>query len=165
MPAPRPGGPSSTPRNSQGMRAFYKWSAPGVIEAALLADGVSPDKLYPLDLDRAFKKLDTINPTSSGGQAARSRNSSSLRRTPFGSVWNGRNDGARASGINVETSWEQNINRRAALVVPKGSKNKEAAMQFHSARHIAEAQADLAKITGYAPINLDSPKMMDPEFG
>ena len=43
-----------------GKRTFYKWSAPGVIEAALLADGVAPDKLYPLDLDRAFKKLDTI---------------------------------------------------------------------------------------------------------
>ncbi|MQU74699.1 extracellular solute-binding protein, partial [Sinorhizobium medicae] len=36
-----------------GKRAFYKWSAPGVIEAALLADGVPADKLYPLDLDRA----------------------------------------------------------------------------------------------------------------
>ena len=28
------------------------------IEAALMADGVAPDKLYPLDVDRAFKKLD-----------------------------------------------------------------------------------------------------------
>lgn len=27
---------------------------------ALLADGVQPDQLYPLDLDRAFKKLDSI---------------------------------------------------------------------------------------------------------
>jgi len=43
-----------------GKRTFYKWSAPGVLEIALLADGVAPDKLYPLDLDRAFKKLDTI---------------------------------------------------------------------------------------------------------
>ena len=43
-----------------GKRTFYKWSAPGVIEIALLADGVPADKLYPLDLDRAFKKLDTI---------------------------------------------------------------------------------------------------------
>jgi putative spermidine/putrescine transport system substrate-binding protein len=31
-----------------------------MLEIALLADGVAPDKLYPLDLDRAFKKLDTI---------------------------------------------------------------------------------------------------------
>ena len=43
-----------------GKRTFYKWSAPGVLEIALLADGVPADKLYPLDLDRAFKKLDTI---------------------------------------------------------------------------------------------------------
>ncbi|MGO8077848.1 extracellular solute-binding protein, partial [Rhizobium leguminosarum] len=43
-----------------GKRTFYKWSAPGVIEEALLADGVAADKLYPLDLERAFKKLDTI---------------------------------------------------------------------------------------------------------
>jgi hypothetical protein len=43
-----------------GKRTLYKWSAPGVLEIALLADGVPPNKLYPLDLDRAFKKLDTI---------------------------------------------------------------------------------------------------------
>lgn len=43
-----------------GKRALYKWPSPGVLELALLADGVPADKLYPLDLDRAFKKLDTI---------------------------------------------------------------------------------------------------------
>jgi len=32
------------------------------IIAALQADGVPHDKLFPLDLDRAFKKLDTIKP-------------------------------------------------------------------------------------------------------
>lgn len=56
-----------------GKRALYKWPSPGVLELALLADGVAADKLYPLDLDRAFKKLDTIRKTSSGGAAARSR--------------------------------------------------------------------------------------------
>lgn len=30
------------------------------LEVALIADGVPPDKLFPLDLDRAFRKLDTI---------------------------------------------------------------------------------------------------------
>jgi putative spermidine/putrescine transport system substrate-binding protein len=33
-----------------------------VLEAALLADGVPRDKLYPLDVDRAFKKLEQIKP-------------------------------------------------------------------------------------------------------
>ena len=32
----------------------------GVLEAALMADGVAPDALYPLDEARAFRKLDAI---------------------------------------------------------------------------------------------------------
>src|SRR5262245_15447153 len=31
------------------------------LEAALMADGVAADKLYPIDVDRAFKKLDAIH--------------------------------------------------------------------------------------------------------
>src|SRR5258706_9955008 len=32
------------------------------LEAALMADGVAPDKLYPLDVERAFRKLEEIKP-------------------------------------------------------------------------------------------------------
>ena len=39
-----------------GKRSLYKWGA-GMWEAALLADGVEPDKLYPLDLKRAHDKI------------------------------------------------------------------------------------------------------------
>ena len=39
-----------------GKRSLYKWGA-GMWEAALLADGVAPDKLYPLDLKRAHDKI------------------------------------------------------------------------------------------------------------
>jgi len=35
----------------------------GLLEAALLADGVPRDKLYPLDVDRAFKSLAKIKPS------------------------------------------------------------------------------------------------------
>lgn len=56
-----------------GKRALYKWPSPGVLELALLADGVPADKLYPLDLDRAFKNSTPSRKTSSGGAAARSR--------------------------------------------------------------------------------------------
>jgi putative spermidine/putrescine transport system substrate-binding protein len=43
-----------------GKRAFPKTIYAGTAEIALLADGVSKDKIYPLDFDRAFAKLDTI---------------------------------------------------------------------------------------------------------
>ncbi|RVP14358.1 extracellular solute-binding protein [Sinorhizobium meliloti] len=148
-----------------GKRAFYKWSAPGVIEAALLADGVPADKLYPLDLDRAFKKLDTIKGDIiwwSGG--AQSQQLLASAEAPFGSLWNGRMTALAQTGVSVETSWEQNITAADSLVVPKGAKSKEAAMQFIALATSAEAQAELANLTGYAPINVDSPELMDAEL-
>jgi putative spermidine/putrescine transport system substrate-binding protein len=148
-----------------GKRAFYKWSAPGVIEAALLADGVPADKLYPLDLDRAFKKLDTIKADivwwDSGAQSQQLLASA---EAPFGSFWNGRLTALAQTGVTVETSWTNNITAADALVVPKGTKNKEAAMKFIAHATSAEAQANFATASGYAPINLDSTELMDGEL-
>lgn len=146
-----------------GKRTFYKWSAPGVIEAALLADGVTPDKLYPLDLDRAFKKLDTIKSDIvwwSGG--AQSQQLLASAEAPFGSFWNGRLTALAATGVTVETSWAQNITAADALVVPKGTKNKDAAMKFIAFATSPEGQAEMAAGTGYAPVNTKSPALMDP---
>lgn len=146
-----------------GKRTFYKWSAPGVIEAALLADGVSPDALYPLDLERAFKKLDTIKSEIiwwEGG--AQSQQLLASGEAPIGFFWNGRLAALQADGMNVGISWDQNITAADALVVPKGTKNKEAAMKFIAEASSAEGQAAFAAATGYAPINLSSADLMDP---
>jgi putative spermidine/putrescine transport system substrate-binding protein len=144
-----------------GKRTFYKWSAPGVIEAALLADGVPADKLYPLDLDRAFKKLDTIKSHiiwwSSGAQSQQLLASA---EAPYGSFWNGRLTALAKSGIEVKTSWYHNITAADLLVVPKGAKHKAAAMKFIAYATSPEAQAKFAEMTGYAPINLDSAALM-----
>lgn len=43
-----------------GKRVMYAKANGGTLEAALLADGVPADKLYPLDVDRALKSLDKI---------------------------------------------------------------------------------------------------------
>ena len=145
-----------------GKRTFYKWSAPGVIEAALLADGVAADKLYPLDLDRAFKKLDTIKADiiwwDSGAQSQQLLASA---EAPFGSFWNGRLTALAETGVNVETSWDNNITAADSLVVPKGTKNKEAAMKFIAYAPSAASQANFAAATGYAPVNLDANTLMD----
>ena len=46
-----------------GPRALPNYGRPWqVLAAALLADGVAPDALFPLDLDRAFRKLDALLP-------------------------------------------------------------------------------------------------------
>jgi putative spermidine/putrescine transport system substrate-binding protein len=45
-----------------GSRSFGTWVG-GVLEAALMADGVEPAELYPLDEERAFAKLDELRPS------------------------------------------------------------------------------------------------------
>lgn len=145
-----------------GKRTFYKWSAPGVIEAALLADGVKPKDLYPLDLDRAFKKLDTIKDDIIWwGTGAQSQQLLASAEAPFGSFWNGRVDALKKTGVNAETSWDQNITAADELVVPKGSKNRDLAMKFIALATSAKPQAEMAAATGYAPINKDSAALME----
>lgn len=146
-------------------RTFYKWSAPGAIEIALLADGVAPDQLYPLDLDRAFKKLDTIKSEIiwwSGG--AQSQQLLASGEASLGQFWNGRAFAVQETGVNVGVSWEQNLTAADMLVVPKGSRNREAAMKFLAHATSPQGQADFAKLSAYAPVNVKSKPLLDPEI-
>ncbi|RUV39088.1 ABC transporter substrate-binding protein [Mesorhizobium sp. M7A.F.Ca.MR.148.00.0.0] len=137
-----------------GKRTFYKWSAPGVIEIALLADGVPADKLYPLDLDRAFKKLDTIKSDIVWwGGGAESQQLIASGEAAFGQLWNGRVFALQQDGTEVGVSWNQNLTAADVLVVPKGAKNKGSAMKFLAAASSPTGQAKFAEASGYAPIN------------
>lgn len=147
-----------------GKRTFYKWSAPGALEIALLADGVAPGELYPLDLDRAFAKLDTIKDDilwwDSGAQSQQLLASG---EAPLGQFWNGRVAAVAGSGVDVGISWDQNLTAADMLVVPKGAPNKEAAMRFLAIATAAEPQAEFARLTAYAPINVNSKDLLAPE--
>nr|WP_294863722.1 ABC transporter substrate-binding protein [uncultured Pseudogulbenkiania sp.] len=146
-----------------GKRTLYKWSAPGVLEIALLADGVPANKLYPLDIDRAFKKLDSIKSQIvwwSGG--AQSQQLLASGEASIGMFWNGRVNALQQSGAPVGMSWNQNLTAADMLVIPKGSKNKAAAMKFLAYATSPEAQAKFAGETGYAPINLQAKSKMTP---
>lgn len=146
-----------------GKRTLYKWSAPGVLELALLADGVAADKLYPLDLDRAFKKLDTIKSQIvwwTGG--AQSQQLLASGEAPIGMFWNGRIHAIQSTGGNVGISWEQNLTAADVLVIPKGSKNRASAMKFLAYATSAKAQAGMATETAYAPVNTEAKALMSP---
>jgi putative spermidine/putrescine transport system substrate-binding protein len=147
-----------------GRRAWWKWVAPGVLEPALLADGVPPDQLYPLDLDRVFKKLDTIkSEIAFWSSGAESQQLLASGEAPLGMFWNGRVHLVQQSGANVGISWAQNLALADYLVVPKGTKNKEAAMKLIAFIVSAKPQAEFDAITAYAPINKESVPMIPQE--
>ncbi|MCE5988522.1 polyamine ABC transporter substrate-binding protein [Pseudomonas sp. LM20] len=148
-----------------GKRALYKWPSPGVLELALLADGVAPDKLYPLDLDRAFKKLDTIKKDIVWwGGGAQSQQLLASGEASLGQFWNGRVYALQQDGAPVGVSWKQNLVMADFLVIPKGAKNKDAAMKFLANASSAEGQAEFANKTAYAPVNVDSVAKLDKDL-
>lgn len=117
------------------------------VEFALMADGVPPDRLYPLDLDRAFRKLDQIKPRvkvwwTSGAQSVQIIADGVVDMTP---TWNGRVEGARKTGVAVELVWNQALLIGAPYIVPKGAKNKDNAMRFVQFALQADRQAEFAR--------------------
>ncbi|WP_222705654.1 ABC transporter substrate-binding protein [Brevibacillus massiliensis] len=145
-----------------GDRTVYKWPTVGVLEMALLADGVEPSKLYPLDLDRAFRKLDELKPSIKWWQTgAQSQQLMANGEVSMGYVWNGRMYSLINDGAPVEIDWTQNIRTGDYLVVPKGAKNKEAAMKFIAHAVSVDAQAGFANETSYEPINVKSMGLVD----
>src|SRR5215203_1971260 len=73
-----------------GRRGLHKVPSE-TLEVALLADGVPPENLYPLDVDRALGKLDTIKDQILWWEdAARSQRQIASGEVALISAWNGR---------------------------------------------------------------------------
>ena len=141
-----------------GKRGFYKAPGSGMLEAALLADGVKPAELYPLNLDRAFKKLDTIKKDivfyDSGDQQAQLLSSG---EAPLVQGWNGRISLAQRDGEPVANEWGENIGTYEQFVIPKGYPNADAAQEWMVwFLKEAKGQAKVAEITGYSPVTQEA---------
>ena len=142
-----------------GKRGFWKYATGGIFEAALLADGVPADKIYPLDLDRAFKKLDTIKKDivfyDTGDQQAQLVASG---EAPLVQAWNGRIYQAAKAGEPVANEWGQNLVSYDQVVIPKGYKNAKLGTDWMTYfLNNSQAQADDAVASAYAP---PSPKAL-----
>ena len=138
-----------------GKRGAWDYSEGGLFEFALMADGVKPADLYPLDLPRATKKLDTIRNDlvfwTSGAQSQELIGSGEVAMTM---IWNGRAWSAKNTDKKpVEIQWNQQIVTADYLVVPKGSPNKDAAMKFIAYTICAENNAKPSQYIPYGPTN------------
>lgn len=137
----------------------------GTFEAALLADGVAPDKLYPIDWDRAFKSLDRLRGDivkfwESGAEAVQLI---ADKQISAGSAWNGRISGAQEQGLKIGASWDQGILQWDAWAVPKGATNPENAMKFIAFASRADTQAVFAENILYGPTNARAFDKLSPE--
>ena len=149
-----------------GKRSVIGWPSTGIVEMALLADGVAPEDLYPLDIDRAFAKLATIRDhIVFWNSGAESQQLLASGEAPICFCWDTRVSVLmqEEGGENIGMSWNQAIATGDMLVIPKGSPNKDLAMQFIANATTAENQATFAKAALLSPINLQAVDMLDAE--
>ncbi|VTU14981.1 Spermidine/putrescine-binding periplasmic protein precursor [Variovorax sp. SRS16] len=142
-----------------GRRALFN-AGTYVLEAALLADGVQDRDVYPMlktqaGVDRAFKKLEEIKPSiavwwNSSGQAMQLIRDGEVDMIMLA---NGRARALMQDGANVGFVWNQAMIEDECLAVPKGAKNKAAAMKLISASLQAEPQARFGALIDYGPVN------------
>jgi putative spermidine/putrescine transport system substrate-binding protein len=127
------------------------------LEFALMADGVAPDKLYPLDVDRAFRKLAQIKPElkvwwQSGAQSVQLVQSGEANLI---SLWNARAVAAQ-KGANVGYTFNQGVLDFECLVIPKGAPHRELAYKVINGIISADREAAFAKALPYGPVNPDA---------
>ncbi len=137
-------------------RRSLRRNAIDTLEQALMADGVSIDKLYPLDLDRAFKSLDRIKPHvavwwTSGAQAMQLIQSGEVDMI---STWNARAQTAIEGGAPVAIVWNQGLYSIEGWGVPKGTPRAEEAKAFVKFCADAARQAAFTDTLAYGPTNL-----------
>jgi putative spermidine/putrescine transport system substrate-binding protein len=146
-----------------GKRGFWKYASGGIFEAALLADGVKPEDLYPLDIDRAFKKLDTIKDDlvfyDTGDQQVQMLASG---EAPLIQAWNGRVFDAANDGQPVANEFNEHLLAYEQLVIPKGYPQADLAQEWLG-QFVTdlEGQAAATEATAYAPMNDDALELVD----
>jgi putative spermidine/putrescine transport system substrate-binding protein len=126
-----------------------------VLPFALLADGVPVDKLYPLDIDRAFKSLDKIKPHVRVWWTAGNQSTQILRDGEVNmiGIWHGRYFDALDAKAPVAMTWNQGETEVAYWVVAKGSPNAENARKFIEFAVSAKPLAGFATEASYGPMN------------
>jgi putative spermidine/putrescine transport system substrate-binding protein len=139
------------------------------LEFALLADGVAMDKLYPLDIDRAFKSLSRVRPaiTKFWDTGALSAQMLADKEVVLAALWSTRLGVAIDKGAPLGAQWNQNAVLGQAYGIPKGSRNAEAAYAFIDFSLSPEIQGAWLKPYKAIPVNqksysATSPELLDP---
>lgn len=114
-----------------GKRTMYAKANGAALEAALMADGVAPDKLYPLDVERAFASLAKIRESILWYQ----NNSQAMQymqngEAPLGLVPDGRAQYLIDTGVPLAIEYTQSLLTWVSYVVPKNPPNRENAMKL-----------------------------------
>lgn len=138
--------------NFPGTRGLWKF-ATQTLEIALLASGVEPEDLYPLDVDRALQALTSIRDNTifweHGAQSAQLLIDG---ETEISTAWNGRLYDPRTDGAPVDYTFDESLLVAGGWCIVKGTKNERWSQELIA--HIMDParQAVFAENIPYGPV-------------
>jgi len=137
-----------------GKRALRK-HIDGQLEAALLADGVAPKDLYPIDLKRALNKIKELKPHcifwSTGAESQQVLRD---KEVVMANLWN-----TRASVLRRESKQKIDFHYNEALlwvgawIVPRNNPAGKDVFKFMASTQDPARQVELFKLLGNGPVN------------
>lgn len=144
-----------------GKRAMSKQSQ-GALEAALMADGVPIDKIYPIDEKRAWAKLKEIKAdTVYWSFGAESEQLMGSGEVIMASMWS-----TRVGSLNKATNgrckwvWDQGILCPGMWAVPKGNPAGKEAFRFIASAQDPARQVEFFKRVNGGPANPEASRLV-----
>ncbi|MBN9073259.1 MAG: ABC transporter substrate-binding protein [Rhizobiales bacterium] len=139
-----------------GKRSLYKWGS-AMWEAALLGDGVAPEKLYPLDLKRAHDKIAAFkeNVVAYWGGGSESQSLLLDGEASMAIIWSTRGSLIEQdSGGRIKFIWDQGLLSPGAMAVIKGNPGgRDTAMKFIASAQDPQKQLVMFDMLGQGPAN------------
>lgn len=158
--------PATAPRTVQdffdlqkfpGKRGVVASLPDGILEWALIADGVDPAGLYPLDVDRALAKWESIR-----GETAWTSNPDELlslvssAQVDMQLLVQSRSLAAIDHQVKIVPVWNVTVTSVSGLAIPLGAPYRQQALEFMSFLLQSEQQERIAELLGVSPINLEA---------
>jgi putative spermidine/putrescine transport system substrate-binding protein len=136
-----------------------------IVELALMGDGVDPKKVYPIDLDRAIRAIQRIEPHvakfwTGGNQPVEMLLSGEV---DMAAVWVTRVQDPIEKGAPIGFTWNEHLMAQDIVAIPKGSKRVAGAMQFINFRIRPDIQAQLSNLVPIGPSSKDAEPLVRPE--
>lgn len=134
------------------------------LEFALLADGVPMDKIFPIDIERAFKSMSRVKPAIKKfwDTGALSAQMLADKDVVLGSIWNGRLQAIAAKGAPLAIEWNQHMLQIQGLGIFKDGKNVKEAQLLIDYSMSAKPNSGVGMELNYGPINRKSFDLLSP---
>ena len=134
------------------------------LEIALMGDGVPASRVYPCDVERAFKALERIKPYVSHWIAQPQQAVTLIQQdeVDFTCAYSTRVKDLQQALVPMDYSFRQNILGVAFSGVLKGTRNRDAGMRLLAFMLNSDRQVEYTNMWGDAPTRLDAMARVDP---